>query len=240
MGVTTVPAGRGATWIRTAVGLVMEQPVFWIGGFAAILGLTIVLNFLPFVGWVFNQIVNLVATVFFLKYAHAQRQGQEFDPDQTLKHLMQRLPRLLLMLLVNSAFFILCAFPMIGALVAAGGMEFLLQQKTAVPDLSPLSMISIALGGLISGIAACFVMAATIFTTPLILFQNQPIATALRMSLKAVGRNIAPLFLYAILVILMLLVCVIPLGLGLLLGLPTIAASFYLIYEELLGKPEAL
>jgi uncharacterized membrane protein len=74
----------------------------------------------------------------------------------------------------------------------------------------------------------------------LILFQNQSIGNALQLSLNAVRRNLGALLIFTILIFLLLALCTIPFGLGLIFGLPTALASLYVVYDELLGKAEAL
>jgi uncharacterized membrane protein len=144
------------------------------------------------------------------------------------------------MMLLSTLLFILCALPVMGALVAAGGIEFLMQKQSSVPELSLTSTLVVAFGGLTSGVAAALAFAATSFTMPLILFQEQSIGNALRLSLKAFRYNLAPLLVFGLAISLLLFVCALPFGLGLVFGVPTALASLYVIYEELLGKAESL
>jgi uncharacterized membrane protein len=58
--------------------------------------------------------------------------------------------------------------------------------------------------------------------------------------LKAFRYNLAPLLVFGLAISLLLFVCALPFGLGLVFGVPTALASLYVIYEELLGKAESL
>jgi uncharacterized membrane protein len=240
MSIAKVSAGRGTAWIGQSISLVTARPGAWIGGTAVAIGLTFTLGWIPFIGWILKQLIQFVVVILALNFAHAQKRGEDFDLDSTLDHTKSRLSRLILMMVISTLLFVICALPVLGALVAAGGIEFLMQQQSTMPELSWTSSLVVAFGGLVSGMASLVAFAATCFTTPLILFQNQSIGHALRLSLNAVRRNLSALLIFTLLIFLLLAVCAIPLGLGLIFGLPTALASFYVVYEELLGKAEGL
>ncbi|WP_141735395.1 hypothetical protein [Oligoflexus tunisiensis] len=240
MEIAKVSMGRGLAWIKSAIGLVTDRPAIWMGGTAVVFGLTFAFEFIPHIGWILNRALQFIAVILALCYADAQRRAVPFQLDEVMHRTRKRLLHLVLMMLLSSALFFICALPVMGALVAAGGMEFVMEQQSTLPDLSFTSTLVIAFGALISGFGSCLAFAATSFTTPLILFRNQSIRSAVRLSFQAVQNNLGPLLIYGLLMGLLLLVCVLPFGLGLIFGLPTAGASFYLIYEELLGKPEPL
>jgi uncharacterized membrane protein len=240
MSVAKVSASRGASWIGAAMKLVTDRPAVWIGGTAGLIGLGFVFNLIPLIGGILNQILQFLFLILAFSYARAQMQGVEFDLDAALARTRRRLLPLFLMMLLSTLLFILCALPVMGALVAAGGIEFLMQKQSSVPELSLTSTLVVAFGGLTSGVAAALAFAATSFTMPLILFQEQSIGNALRLSLKAFRYNLAPLLVFGLAISLLLFVCALPFGLGLVFGVPTALASLYVIYEELLGKAESL
>ncbi len=240
MGIAKVSAGRGSAWIQESIKLVTDRPAVWIGGTAVVLGLTLVLDMIPLVGGLLNQIIQFAVLVLAFSFAHAQAQSAEFNLDETLKLVRSRLLRLFLMVVVCSILFAICALPVIGALVSAGGMSFLMAQQSSLPEMSFTATLVVAFGGLISAAAATVALAATSFTIPLILFQNQSISQAMRLSLQAVKTNLAAFVVFTFLISLLLLVCAIPFGLGLLFGLPTAMASVYVIYKELLGQAGTL
>jgi hypothetical protein len=52
-----------------------------------------------------------------------------------MDHTKSRLSRMILMMVISTLLFVICALPVVGALVAAGGIDFLMQQST-MPELS--------------------------------------------------------------------------------------------------------
>jgi uncharacterized membrane protein len=240
MSVAKVSSGRGAAWIGQSIRLVTARPVAWIGGTAVAIGLNFTIGWIPVIGWLLNQLIQFAVIILAFHFAHAQMRGEDFDLDNAIDHTKGRLARLVLMMAVSTLLFFICALPVLGALLAAGGMDFLMQQQSTMPELSWTSSLIVAFGGLVSGVASTIAFAATCFTTPLILFQNQNIGNALRLSLNAVRYNLGALLIFTLMIFLFLLVCALPFGLGLIFALPTALASFYVIYEELLGKAEAL
>ncbi|HYX33009.1 MAG TPA: BPSS1780 family membrane protein [Oligoflexus sp.] len=234
-----VTAGRGISWIKSGIGFVTDRPVVWIGGTAATIGLSIVLNFIPLLGQILSQILSFGMGIFFLSYAQKQKNKVEFDLDVTWNQVKGRLPRLILLMLLSSALAFACVLLVVGTLAVVGGLQYASQGR--FPSTLPTgSLIALGISGLIAVIGFYYIMAATSFTTPLILLQNLSIRQALGLSLQAVTRNVGPLFVYFLLLALFMLICIIPFGLGLLLGFPAITASFYVAYEELLGRPDTL
>lgn len=240
MSIAKVSAGRGAAWIGQSIRLVTARPVAWIGGTAVAIGLYFTLGWIPVIGWLLNQLIQFVVIILAFHFAHAQMRGEDFDLDTAIDHTKGRLSRLVLMIAISTLLFFICALPVLGALLAAGGLDFLMQQQSNMPELTWTSSVIVAFGGLVSGFASTIAFAATCFTTPLILFQNQNIGNALRLSLNAVRRNLGALLIFTVLIVLFLALCTLPFGLGLIFGLPTALASLYVVYEELLGKAEAL
>ncbi len=240
MGIAKVSAGRGTAWIQEAIKLVTDRPAAWIGGTAVIVGLTLIMDMIPLVGGLLNQVLQFITLVLAFSFAHAQSQSAEFSLDETLKMVRSRLLRLIIMVVVSSLLFAICALPVLGALVSAGGMSFLMEQQSSLPEMSFTTTLVVAFGGFISAVATTVTLAATSFTMPLILFQNQSIGQAMRLSLEAVKTNWAAFVVFTLLIAMLLLACAIPFGLGLLFGLPTAMASAYVIYKELLGQAETL
>jgi membrane-anchored glycerophosphoryl diester phosphodiesterase (GDPDase) len=240
MEIAKVSMGRGLVWIRNAISLVTERPAIWMGGTAVVFGLTFIFEFIPHIGWILNRTLQFVTVILALCYAEAQRHAVPFRLEEVMLRTRKRLFHLVIMMLLSSILFFICALPVMGALVAAGGMEFIMEQQRSLPDLSFTSTMVIAFGALISGFGSCLALAATSFTTPLILFQNHSVRQAVRLSFQAVQNNLGALLIYGLLMGILLLICVLPFGLGLIFGVPTAGVSFYLIYEELLGKPEPL
>jgi uncharacterized membrane protein len=233
MSIARVSAGRGVTWIKAAIELITDRPVVWIGGTAAVIGLSLVLSLIPVLGQLLTQILNFAMGLFFLTYAQAQKKGVDYDIDHAWAQAKGRVPRLIVIMLVSSVLFLLCSLPFAGTLLVVGGLEFL-SQPSGRPDFSTVSIMALAISGLVSLVAAFYVMAAMSFTTPLILLRNLPVSTSMGLSLRAVTQNVLPLFLYGLMIGLLMFISIIPFGLGLLLWFPTMTASFYVAYEELM------
>lgn len=70
------------------------------------------------------------------------------------------------------------------------------------------------------------------FTTPLMVFNNITILEAIKASFTASLKNILPLVVYSVLTTILILIGIIPVGLGLLIIMPILLISFYYSYKD--------
>lgn len=237
MSIAKVSAGRGWLWIKEGVGMVLEEPMVWIGGFAIFIGLQIVLSFIPVLGVILTQLLGFGASVYFLAFAQAQRLDLDFNSDQIWIRCKEVFPRCFFLSLISIGIFAVCAIPVLVSLVLAGGTEFFTaQMKGTAFAISPGSMGTVAFGGMLSAVLATAAASATMFATPQIILQDRTIKEALQNSLKAVVKNLLPLFVYAVLLSLLFFVSMLPLFLGLLVFFPVISTSYYIAFDEMLGQ----
>ncbi len=76
------------------------------------------------------------------------------------------------------------------------------------------------------------------FAPALVVFHNvRPIA-AMRLSFKACLRNWVPYLLYGLIALLLMIIAIVPIGLGLLIVMPALIASIYLSYRDIFESVE--
>lgn len=83
------------------------------------------------------------------------------------------------------------------------------------------------------------VIAAFLFATPLVGFDRLPIATALRLSFNASFRNWLALLVWSLLALALILVGALTFGLGLLVVVPVLTASYYRLYQAIFPIPQS-
>lgn len=78
------------------------------------------------------------------------------------------------------------------------------------------------------------------FAPALVLFHDMKALDAMRLSFSACLRNVLPFLIYGVISAVLLVLAMIPLGLGLLVMIPTMTASLYISYKDIfnIGKLE--
>jgi len=71
------------------------------------------------------------------------------------------------------------------------------------------------------------------FAPTLVLFHDMKAVDAMRLSFFACLRNFLPFLVYGVISAILLLLAMIPLGLGLLIMIPTMTASLYVSYKDI-------
>jgi len=106
--------------------------------------------------------------------------------------------------------------------------------------LSSLSsgLLFLALGGLVTLALAIPLVAAYWFAPVLAMLHDVPAIPAMKESLFACLRNWLPMLVYGLVMLLLLVVAVIPLGLGLLVWAPLMFATIYTSYRSVFTEAD--
>lgn len=105
-----------------------------------------------------------------------------------------------------------------------------LDQGTVPPD---VAWMNLALWGLILMALMIPVMAAYWFAPALVVMGNYGPGKAFKASLVGCLRNILPMFWYSVIMVVLLVLAVIPVGLGLLVMVPVLAATYYSSFRDI-------
>ncbi|ERT12915.1 hypothetical protein O185_11550 [Photorhabdus temperata J3] len=100
------------------------------------------------------------------------------------------------------------------------------------------SMSSLFLGAFVLIIFCIITAALTWFAPALIVLHNLKFGAAVSMSLEAVKKNLLSGFLFFTIMAVILIISIIPFGLGLLISMPLILASYYSSYRSIFISKE--
>ena len=235
-----VSAGNAWGWIVGGFNLFRQNPVIWIALFFIYLLVAMVLSIIPLVGPI---VLNLLAPVFMAGFMLGCR-ALEMDEELEINHLFAGFKNNTAQLVTVGGIYLVGAILIVGLVfivVGADAMTGLFggqvdsvrpaleaQPNPAVPGLALL----IVLGAMLPLIMAYW------FAPALVLFHDMKALDAMRLSFFACLRNMLPFTLYGIISAVLLLVAMIPLGLGLLVMIPTMTASLYVSYKDIfnIGK----
>ena len=229
----TASAADGLAWLSESFSLVFKAPLAIIGIFFAWFVVVCILNFIPILGGIVSQILNpiLMAGV----YAFC-RQFDKKDSGSIVFNLLlspfqdkSKLTQLALLGAINIIFFagllVISGF-LIGALYLAASAAP--AQLFGLPTL----WIAILCVLLIITVTALFA-ACNWLAVPLIMFANLKVMDALKESLMACFDNIISTLVFGGAAVLILIVSIVPFGLGLIVTIPALFVSSYVAYKSI-------
>jgi hypothetical protein len=219
---------RGPRWLRESFEIFRRKPFAWIGLCAGWLMLSLALLLVPFIGGV---VANFLQPVFFASFSIAafkQVAGEDIvmaDLFSGFRRNMRALVNLgAILLIAEIAIFMLMA--LLGLPVAsAAERDFTL--KDYMESLKGKEWILI-----VGFLLTAAVKGALWFAPPLIAFHDMAMAQAIRWSVYAAISNLGAMVFYGLALGALMIVGIIPWGLGLFLVIPLMAISTFVGYRE--------
>lgn len=224
----TVVAARGGAWIGGGFGLFKQAPGAWASAWLVWMLVQVLLGLVPF-GGVASALLMPVFAGGMLAGCDASYRGGHFRFG-TLFHCFSdgHLADLVVIGLLGLVAQILIVVVVV-ILGAAPVIADVMQGGLASAHIDPLAILVAIVVGLILVVP---VFMALWFAPVLIVVRGDSPVAALKSSLSACWRNPAALTVYGLLALLMLVVAIIPLGLGLLIAGPTLTASVYMAQRD--------
>jgi uncharacterized membrane protein len=226
-----VAAGRGASWWGEAWGLFKLAPGMWILTMLVFFGLNLLLAIIPILN-LFLGLLAMFMTTGLLLGCDDLRHGADLRLGHLFAAFKARPGRLILLSIVTGLLSILAI------VLSVLPFGFALLPGLLGSDMGA-SMIS-------SGMVVSFLFMVLIFLAlsipiymaywfaPLLIVEHDfGVAKAMLCSLKACAKNFVPFLLYGVVGLLLVIVAVIPMGLGLLVLIPLIIASIYTSYRDI-------
>jgi uncharacterized membrane protein len=234
----TVRAGAGVDWVADGWRLFRKATLMWI--------VILVLLFLVQVGmgmvpWVGMWLGNLLSPILLGGIALGCR-SLETGGDLELEHLLAGFRRNTGMLFAIGVIYTLCQIALIAVFGLFAGAAFILAvlrgDQAGVVDALPPEPLILLLGALVVLALAIPLMAAYWFAPALAMLHDVPAVPAMKASLIACLRNFVPMLIYGLVMGALLVVAVIPLGLGLLVWAPLVLATMYTSYRSVFTEPD--
>lgn len=231
MNIESTPTNRGWDWISEGFGLFRQDPGIWIVNLILFQAIVMLLPLIPIAGSIATWVLQPVLIGGLMIGCQAQARGEKLRVDHLFAGFQQNTKELMLTgvypVLVG---LLLVAVLGVGAWVLASfgqGDELLAWIELLRSPLGIMLALLIA-----SAIAIPFAMAVW-FAPALVVFANMDALDALQASFLGCLRNMLPFLLYGVAAFVLLVFALIPLGLGLLVLGPTLAASVYTAYRDI-------
>ena len=237
-GPSRVPASHGWDWIARGFWHFKTNPAAWILTLILFVGISIVVGLVPMVGPLVTSVLSTVFTGGIMLGAREQERGEDFRVGHLFAGFRDNLGSLSLVGLLYLLGGILVA-ALIGGLMFGSMMSLMVEadpfafetQDPALlfPDPGPMGIIALLVGTLL------FVplVMAVLFAPALVMLDGLSATAAMKQSFVGCLKNILPFLIYGIIACLLLLLAIIPLGLGLLVVWPILTAAIYVAYRDI-------
>lgn len=228
-----VPAGFGWVWVTAAFGLFRRNPLIWTALNLVLLLIGIGLLMLPVIGAYVLYLLTPVFLAGIISAAYDLDSGKDIE----IAHLFHGFRRNATQLVTVGGVYLVGQVLISGVMLTVGGPEFQQMVATGMADvdatqLTPEALSRITMAMLV-GMALFVPLAMAIWFAPaLVLLGNQPGFRAMVFSVMACLRNILPFLMYGILSFVLLVLAVIPFGLGLILWIPVMLLTMYTSYRD--------
>ncbi|WP_265503760.1 BPSS1780 family membrane protein, partial [Providencia heimbachae] len=229
-----VDAGEGVNWISQSWALVKEKLGMWILINIVLFALIFIISMIPFL----NLLITFITPIFLggiIAICENQRKTGQAEIGLLFAGFQQKFSTLFAVGAINFAANLV---GMIIAFIIGGSAIFgLLMENNQYGGPSDAAILASSgtfiLAGIVMAIAALVGTALTWFAPALVMNHEFKVGEAISASLQAVKKNILPGILFFIVIAILLVVSAIPLGLGLLISMPIMYATYYSTYRSL-------
>ncbi|MGB5097381.1 MAG: BPSS1780 family membrane protein [Porticoccaceae bacterium] len=215
-------------WLRGGWNLFLRAPGIWIAISAIYVVIYLVANLIPFIGGIALALFANVFVFGILSGAQALEAGDPLAVGYLFAGFKN--PRM-------GSLVLLGVLALIGTLcvMIPAGLAFGLIAATG----SGIGVVAGALLILVMAVLLVAISAVLLFATPLVGFDGLAPVEAMKLSLSATMKNWLALLVWSVLAILLVLAGAIPFGLGLLVVMPMLSASYYLMYRTIFTATQA-
>jgi len=232
VGPQRVPAGRGWAWIKEGFSLFGRSPGIWIANFVVFFLIVTVLSFVPLVSIAVNILIPIFLGGLMLG-CRSLDEGGELE----LSHLFAgfesnggKLAGVGGMYLAGSVLITLVVVAIIFATVLLPAMA----HPDSAGQMPPFLEASGAMVAVLVGLLLFFpLMMAYWFAPLLVVLHDVDVFKALGLSFKASLRNIWPLTVYGLVMLVLMVVATLPAFLGWLVMVPVIWTLMYASYKDI-------
>lgn len=223
-------AGRGWEWIAAAWRLFTRQPWLWVGfGIVLLVVFVLLLVLHPVVG---RLLVIALGPIFMggvVLGCRSLEEGRALEFAHLFAGFRTRFAPLAT---VGAASAIATAVIAVATVLASGVNPFVARTSEQFAALPPAEQLAILLALLVILALLMPVAMAAWFAPPLVLLHARSATQAMKESFVACLRNVAPMLVYGLVLLVLAIVATLPLLAGWLVLGPVLAASVYTAYKD--------
>jgi uncharacterized membrane protein len=229
-----VPAGHAWDWIVSGFNLFKANPVMWIVILLIYLAIIIPISFIPVIG---SVVTTLLAPVF----AAGMMWGCKalvLKQDLEINHLFEGFKKNTAQLIAVGGVYMLSLLVIMVMVVLTldkDTLELIMKGQEVSPAQANAMMLPI----LIAMLFIVPILMAYWYAPVLIGLHNLTVLEAMKLSFIACLKNMLPFLLYGLIFMVILVVAIIPFGLGLIVAVPVMMTSLYTSYVDVFNITES-
>jgi uncharacterized membrane protein len=217
------PLHHGWKWIADGWSLFKRQPGMWILSVILFYVTVILVSLIPFVN-LFTSLLWPIFTAGFFVMSNMAYHGERFN----VSHLFSGFKKSPGTLALIGGTYLIALFAIIAVFVVFDGPKWF---NMAVGNADPTLFVGVGIA--VYMLVTLALGTAIAFAPALVQLNDVSALQAMRMSFIGCAKNVLPGTLFAVLFFLLMVVSMIPLGLGLLITIPMITTTFYSAYRDI-------
>ena len=237
MEIHQVHAKQGLQWILSGFYLFRRAPVAWVFVCFTLLLIGMSISLIPLVG---QFVFTLISPVFLAGIMLGCKDMEQGKPLE-MTHLFAAFKANTVPLITLGGIYLIGQILIIGLVMLIGGSQMtdMMLYGKRVDESELMGVMSSFLTSFLIALTLSIpLMMASWFSPLLVVFHGMPPVAAMQISFFACLRNFIPFQLYGLVLIILIIICAMPYGAGLVVLIPTIFASIYVSYKDIfLNQP---
>ena len=228
-----LPAGRGWFWIAEGFRLFAKSPGIWIVNMIIFFIITAIIALLPVIS-IANYILGPIFTGGFMRGTHTLDNGGSYEVNHLFAGFSEQGSKLATLGALQLGIIILYTLALVILAFIFFGFAALLGQNGSGTDIDAILTSTAFIAVLpIVVISALFLGMAFWLSAQLVMLHDLEAFASIKMSFIGSWRNILPIVVFSIIMIIFMLIAIIPFGLGLLVMWPVFVAATYAAWKDI-------
>jgi len=228
----SVNAGQGVSWFKCGWNLFKQDFGAWFIMFLILVGISIILSFIPFIGSLTLMIISPALIAGFMYAASEMDKGNRIEIGYLFQGFRdkERMNKLLIL----GGIYLLVQFLFIAVMFSLiGGNLMIAASETGNVDPATMMTSGMGLSMLLILLVLLTIMLGFIYATPLIILDNVAPIASIKASYSASFKNILPLLIFGLVYLLLGIIAAIPIFLGFLILIPVSILAMYCSYKSI-------
>jgi uncharacterized membrane protein len=222
-----VPAGNAWAWIVSGFNLFKANPVMWIVIMLIYLAIIIPISLIPVIGSVVSTLIAPVFAAGMMWGCKALVQKEDLE----INHLFEGFKKNTAQLISVGGIYMLSLL-VIAVMVVMSLDKETIELLMKGQEVSPEQASAIVLPILIAMLFIMPILMAYWYAPVLVGLHNLTATEAMKLSFLACLKNMLPFLVYSLIFMVILVVAIIPFGLGLIVVVPVMITSLYTSYVD--------
>ena len=228
----SVNAGQGASWFSCGWNLFKQDFGTWFIMFLILIGLSIVLSFIPFIGSLALMIISPALIGGFMYASSELDKGNNIEIGYLFQGFRDK-DRMNKLLVLGGIYLLVQVILMAVMLSLVGGSSMMSAAETGNVDPAAMMTSGMGFSMLLIILVGVAVMLGFVYATPLVMLDNMAPIESIKASYSAAFKNILPLLVFGIIYLLLAVIAAIPIGLGFLILIPVSILALYCSYKSI-------